>query len=68
MGRGVGSWMVGSLEHRSGGILAIMGCSLLSQDRQRASMSILYSRYISISGIEASISIAIMGVVLKALV
>src|SRR5258708_40156277 len=63
---GFGSWMVGSLEHRLGGILAIMGCSLLSRDSWRASMSILYSRYISIGRIEASISIAIMGVVLKA--
>src|SRR5258707_10523279 len=63
---GFRSWMVGSLEHRLGRILAIMGCSLLSRDRRRASMSILYSRNILIGGIEASISIAIRGVVLKA--
>src|SRR5258708_19348807 len=48
------------------GILAIMGWSSFRRDSRSASMSILYSRYRSIGGMDVSISIAIVGVVLKA--
>src|SRR5258708_26953582 len=56
----------GSFGLCSWGILAIMGWSSFRHDSQSASMSILYSRYRSIGGMDISISIAIVGVVLKA--
>ncbi len=55
----------GSFGLCSWGILAIMGWSSFRCDSWSASMSILYSRYRSIRGMDISISIAIVGVVLK---
>ena len=65
VGRG---WVDGSFQRWLGGVLAMMGWLSSSQDSLRASTSILYSRYRSIGGMEALISMAIMGVVLNALV
>ena len=58
--------MLGSFQRRSRGDLAIMGWSLSRRERQRASMSSLYSRNRSIGGMDASISIVTVGVVLNA--
>ena len=63
-----GRWVDGSFQRWLGGVLVMMGWLSSSWDSLRASMSILYSRYSLIGGMEALISMAIMGVVLNALV